>query len=106
MFVSWSTSTQTKYSLRTGSVVSKFAFVACATRLIKKHRCDPTGIRIQVCRMRTCRPRPLDDGANSSQIVSHYDILTQIQISFGFFLDKRFYLSYYSLGLVIKKTLS
>ena len=24
---------------------------------------DPTGIRIPVCRMRTCRPRPLDDGA-------------------------------------------
>ncbi len=25
--------------------------------------CDPTGSRIPVCRMRICRPRPLDDGA-------------------------------------------
>ena len=26
-------------------------------------KCDPTGSRIPVCRMRICRPRPLDDGA-------------------------------------------
>jgi hypothetical protein len=48
--------------------IDSSAFLTSFTNNLATDQCDPNRIRIGVYRMRTCRPRPLDDGTNEMQL--------------------------------------